>query len=689
MNFIKPLFLFIFLSFSFSALGQERQPFTANDLVTMKRVSAPAVSPDGRTVAFVVRETDMTEDRGRTDVWLLDLGNAGAGPMRLTTHPENDTAPKWSGDSRYVYFLSSRSESAQVWRIPVAGGEAQQVTDFPVDVGTFKLSPDGAKLAFTALVFPDCLTLECTANRQALEDDDPEKGIVYDKLIMRFWDAWRDGRRPQLFVTALEGGRAAGEPRNLTRGLQAAVPAYPFIGADAYAFTGDGREVVFSTKILDENESWSVNSDLYRVRVDGKRGVENLTRANRGGDFSPVVSPDGRWLAWLSTQGETRWAGPSRVKLMNLKNGDTRTLAPGWDFSPGAIAFSPDSSALYATTDYFGQRVLWRIALAGGSPERITDQGRVEGFAPARDGVVYAKSMLAAPADLYYAQNYAQGGSHRAVTGINADVLAAIEFGDYEQFSFEGAHGDTVYGYVVHPAGYSQRRKYPVAFIIHGGPHGSMGNSFHYRWNPQVYAGAGYAAVFIDFHGSTGYGQAFTESIHGDRGGATLEDLQKGLAAALARYPWLDGDRVCALGASFGGYMVNWIAGAWPDRFRCLVNHDGMFDNRMKYFSGDIIGYLEEGFGGKPYFEDQAGHESFNPANLVANWQTPMLVIHGEKDYRVPITHGIGAFTAAQRKGIESRFLYFPDENHWVLKPNNSVQWHREVIRWLDRWLKR
>jgi dipeptidyl aminopeptidase/acylaminoacyl peptidase len=290
---------------------------------------------------------------------------------------------------------------------------------------------------------------------------------------------------------------------------------------------------------------------------------------------------------------------------------------------------------------------------------------------------------LTSPAELYVMDGRA---APRQLTSVSAARLADVRFGEPEQFTFAGAGGEPVHGYVVKPAGWEPGKKYPIAFIVHGGPQSSFANTWSYRWNPQVYAGAGYGAVFIDFHGSTGYGQAFTDSISGDWGGKPLEDLQKGLAAALERYPWLDGDRACALGGSYGGFMMNWIAGRWPDGFRCLVNHAGLFDHRMMYYTTEELWFVEWDHGG-PYFQNPAGHEKTNPANHVAAWKTPMLVIHGALDYRVPDSQGLASFTALQRRGIESRLLYFPDENHWISKPGNSLQWHDEVLGWLDRHL--
>jgi len=370
--------------------------------------------------------------------------------------------------------------------------------------------------------------------------------------------------------------------------------------------------------------------------------------------------------------------------LRDLRSGKNRVLTDGWDRSPSSIAFTRDGQSLLMNAQDVGHKTLWQIGLDGAEPVRLVSQGTVSTFDDSGARIVYTMNNLASPAELYVFDP--ETGDTRKITDFASRTLAGVTMGEYEQFSFEGAGGDTVYGFVVKPANFERGKKYPVAFLIHGGPQGSFSNNFHYRWNPQTYAGQGFAAVMIDFHGSTGYGQAFTDSISGDWGGKPLEDLQLGLAAALESYGFLDGDRVCALGASYGGYMINWIAGQWPDRFRCLVNHDGVFDNRSMYYTTEELWFPEWEHGG-PYYENPEGYEKQNPALFVDRWETPMLVIHGQLDYRVPVTQGIAAFTALQRRGIESRFLYFPDENHWVLKPHNSIHWHEQVNAWLHQFL--
>ncbi|HEX7079464.1 MAG TPA: S9 family peptidase [Gammaproteobacteria bacterium] len=664
----------------------ESQGLTPTDLASLARLSDPQVSPDGSAVVYVLRETDLDANRGRTDLWLLDLDEPGAVPRRLTTDPENDDAPQWSADGAFVYFISGRSGSDQVWRIPVSGGEATQVTDYPVDVANLLVAPAGNRIAFTAVVFPDCETLACTRERLDREQDSARNGMRYDRLFVRHWDAWSDGRRSALFTAEVgDDGKVEGEPVKVSDGLDGDVPSVPFGGREEIAFSADGETLFFALREAGQTEPRSTNFDLFRAAADGSGTPENLTADNDAVDTHPVISPDGRLLAWTAMRRAGYESDQLDVMLRDLETGETRNLTAGWDRSAEEVAFGADGDALYVAAFDVGTRPLFRIDIESGAVKPLTRGLAASAPRIAGDRVIYVQESFAAPADLYSVP--IAGGEPARLTAVNADALADVELAGYEQFSFTGADGDTVYGYVMRPVGFEEGESYPIAFLIHGGPQGTFSEGWSYRWNPQTYAALGYGVVTVDFHGSRGYGQAFVDSINRDWGGKPLVDLQRGLAAAIERYPWLDGDEACALGASYGGYMINWIAGNWPDRFRCLVNHDGVFDLRSFYYATEELWFPEWDMGGA-YYENPEAYERWNPVTRVDAWQTPMLVIHGLEDFRVPIEQGLGAFTALQRRSIPSRLLVFPDENHWVLSPGNSIQWHETVAAWLAEYLK-
>jgi dipeptidyl aminopeptidase/acylaminoacyl peptidase len=663
--------------------AQDKRPFSVDDLVRLKRVSEPALSPDGNAVAFTLRETDMDANRGRQDVWLLDLATKGAQARRLTSHPENDHSPQWSHDGAHLYFLSSRTGSSQVWRLAIAaGGEAQQVTDLPLDVGSFRVSPNGQRLALSLEVYPDCADLSCTSERLREASAAKTTGRAHDRIFARHWDTWSDGRISQLFALRLADGRAS-EPTPLTASLDADVPSKPFGDSGEYSFSPDGSKIAFNARLKGDSEPWSTNFDVYEVSVDGGE-PRNLTADNPAWDATPVYSPDGSLLAWRAMQRPGFEADRFHLVVLDLKSGERRAVTAAWDRSLDAIAFAHDGKTIYAATDHYGQHPLWAIDVKSGKPTMLTGPGRVEAFDVGAKHIVFALSSLKSPAELH---TVTPRGDLRELPRVNAEAMSELALGEPEQFTFAGANGETVHAYAMRPANFDAKKRYPIAFIVHGGPQASFANQWSYRWNPQTYAGAGYAPVFIDFHGSPGYGQAFTDSISGDWGGKPLEDLQKGYAAALEKYQWLDGRRACALGASYGGYMMNWIAGNWRDAFKCLVNHAGIFDSRAMAYSTEELWFDEWEHGG-PAYEVPENYEKHNPVNHVKDWSVPMLVIHGQLDYRVPYTQGIAAFTALKRRGVPSRLLIFPNENHWVLKPANSVQWHKEVEQWLGQWTK-
>ncbi len=672
--------LALLLLIGVAATAQEApHPLSVHDMLAMQRISGEKVSPDGKWVAFALRTTDLQANRGRTDIWLV--GTDGRGLRQLTSDPASDSDPAWAPDSMTVYFLSSRSGSSQVWAVPVGGGDARTVTKLPLDVGSFIVSPDGTRLALSMEVFPG-LCPAGTARRLEETARRPATGRIYDRLFFRHWDTWKDGRRAHLFVVPVAGGEAV----DVMKKMDADCPVKPFGGSTDFTFTPDGRGLVFTAADNGREEAWTTNQDLFLAPCDGSAAPRNLTADNPAREGNPVFSHDGRTLGWLAMKRPGFEADRLRIMLRPWPSGASRVLAESWDRSADTIVWSADDRTIYTTASHLGQNALFAVDVRGGAVKTIVGDGTVTSVGLAGSRLVYGRHSLLGPTELFSIDRL--GRAPRPLTAINGERIKAIQFGQPEQFTFPGWNGETVYGYVVRPVGFDPQKKYPIAFLIHGGPQGSFGNDFHYRWNPQAYAGAGYAALMIDFHGSTGYGQAFTDSISNDWGGKPLEDLQKGLAAALQKYPWLDGERVAALGASYGGYMINWIAGNWPDRFRCLVVHDGNLDEQMAYFDTEELWFPEWEHGGSTPWENPDAYQKHNPVNFVKNWRTPTLVIHGGQDFRVVDTQGMSTFTALQRRGIPSRFLYFPDENHWVLKPANSILWHETVLAWLDQWTK-
>lgn len=662
-------------------------PFDVHDLVMMDRVSEPSLSPDGGTIAFQVRETDYAANKGVNGIW--SVPTAGGASQRLTDKALNASSPRWSADGARLFFLAPKDGTSQLWAIDAKGGAARQATTLALDVENFKLAPDNKRVLLAIQVFPDCASdadvLACTKKKLDERKADKASGTVYDGIFVRHWDTWADGRRSQLFIADVGAdGTIGAAPRLLTKDIDGDVPSKPFGDDSEYAFSPDGANVYFDVRIAGKTEPWSTNFDIYSVPADASAAPKNLTADNPAWDGYPLPSADGKTLYYLAMQRPGFEADRFGIWAIDLATGAKHEVNPDWDRSASPLKLSADGRALYTTADEDGVHALFAIDAASGKATRLVGEGTVTGFDVGRNGLVVARQDFKHPTDLYTAS--ANGKRLSQVTHFNADRLKDIRFGDYEFFTFKGADDATVQGYVMKPAGYVKGQKYPVAFIIHGGPQGAMNNDFHYRWNPETYAGQGFGVVTINFHGSTGYGQKFTDSISGDWGGKPLVDLQKGWAAALDKYSFLDGDRACALGASYGGFMAYWIAGVWNQPWKCIVSHDGVFDSRMMSYSTEELWFDEWEHKGKTQYEDPAAYEKFNPLNHVKDWRVPMLVVHSDLDFRIPLEQGLAAFTALQRRGIPSEFLRFPDENHWVNKPQNSVLWHDTVNAWLKRW---
>ncbi len=655
------------------------------DMIALDRVSSPLLTADGGNVIFAKRVVG-SDSKASTGLFIRNLRTRDLAPPKpLTPAGWNVNSAALSGDGQTVYFLSAKNGSQQLYAQPTTGGTPRQLTDFPVDVDSFHVSPQGDRVAFSSGVFQDCGSdLACTSKKLDAHKARKNTGEVFDTLFVRHWDTWADGRRNTLFVAPLPTAKAAAVKgaSAISATLAGDAPSKPFGGNDDFTWSPDGKTVVAAIRVAGKQEPWSTNFDLYRLDAEGKQAPVNLTAANPAWDAGPVFSADGKTLYYRAMKRPGFEADRFGLMAMDVATGKSREIAPKWDRSAGEIVLSGDGTLIYTSADDMGEHRLFAVDIATGEAEVVVDGGSIGSPVIAGTTLAYTKNSLKSGDQIVVAAF--DGANPREITPSAGEMLPDVAFGDYEQFQFKGWNNETVHGYVVKPYNYQEGKRYPVAFLIHGGPQGAFGNGWSYRWNPQTYAGQGYAVVMIDFHGSTGYGQAFTDAISQHWGDRPLEDLQKGWAAAQKQYPFLNGDKACALGASYGGFMVNWIAGNWNEPWKCLVNHDGVFDQRMMGYATEELWFTEWEQGGTPY-EKAANYEKFNPVNHVSDWKKPILIVHGQLDYRIPVEQGLAAFTAAQRQGIESKFLYFPDENHWVLKPQNSVQWHDTVNGWLKQ----
>jgi len=676
--------------------------FEVRDMVKLDRVSAPLLTAEGAQVIFAKRVVDA-DLKASSSLWIRDLRTRDmAPPKQLTPAGWSVNSASLSADGRTVYFLSGKNGSQQLYAMPVAGGAPRQLTDFALDVDGYHVSPQDDRVLFSTAAFQDCGSdLGCTAARLKEREAAKNSGVVFESMFVRHWDTWADGRRNTLFVAPLPAA-GAGPVKGasaISATLAGDAPSKPFGGNDDFTWSPDGTSVVASIRVAGNEEPWSTNFDLYQLDAAGKKAPVNLTAGNPAWDAGPVFSADGKTLYYRAMKHPGFEADRFGLMALDLASGQLREIAPQWDSSADGITLSADGGTIYTTAQDMGEHPLFAVKVADGAVSKVAGEGSISAFEVAGDTLAFTRNTLQSNDQVVVAslaqidefqRQRADGqsvaGPYRAITPAVTDLLKDVRMGEFEQFSFKGWNDETVHGYVVKPHDYQEGKKYPVAFLIHGGPQGSFGNGWSYRWNPQTYAGQGYAVVMIDFHGSTGYGQAFTDAISQHWGDRPLEDLQKGWAAAQQQYAFLDGDKACALGASYGGFMVNWIAGNWNEPWKCLVNHDGVFDQRAMGYATEELWFTEWEQGGTPYDVPQ-NYEKFNPVNHVANWSKPMLVVQGQQDFRIPVEQGLATFTALQRKGIESKLLYFPDENHWVLKPHNSIQWHDTVNAWLKQYI--
>ncbi|WP_394269449.1 prolyl oligopeptidase family serine peptidase [Qipengyuania sp.] len=677
-----------------AATGGQRA-MTATDLVTMPRLGAPSVSRDGAWALYPVTTTADQTFKRTTRFYLHRLDRPGAAPMAL---PIDGSSAVFGPDGAIYYLAADAEDRAQVWRLPVGAdgtpGTAAQVTRLPRAIDGFSVSPNGKALAIWAALPRTCTDFGCDDSVRPYAPG-PGNGRLYqgNEGLVRHWDAWETpGTLNRVFVVPLAQGRASGTPVPVDGPIGAGGPAgdtptMPYGGGEDIAWAPDGSALYFAARQADGQEPYSVNIDIWRAEPLRGGAPINLTDANEALDTMPTPSPDGQYLAYLAMARPGYEADRQVIMLRDLKTGVTSALTEGFDRSFSSLAWTPDSRWLVATAQDVLDTPAFRIDPRSGTVDRLDlmagDEAHIANVVPLHgQRLLFSRDSIGAPAELFIANGWGQA---KPLTMVATRQIGALAPVSVERFSFKGANGATVWGQITKPADVGGRL--PVILYVHGGPQGSFNDAWSSRWNPRVVASQGYAVVSVDFHGSTGYGQAFTDAINRDWGGKPLEDLKLGLAAALERDRQIDGTRACAMGASYGGYMMNWIEGQWPDRFDCLVQHNGLFDMRAFYYSTEELWFPRWDFGGG-YADQPALYEKWNPINHLSEWRTPMLVTIGERDFRVPYTQGLAAFTALKEKGIPSQLLVFPDENHWVLQPANSVQWHDTVFAWLDRWLK-
>ena len=665
------------LALSFAPPAPAR-PFKVEDMQSLSRVGEVRISPDGRWAVFTVTRSDLPKNRSVTNLWRMPT--AGGEPQQITfvQQGSNDT-PRWSADGRYLYFLSSRVEDKpQVFRLALEGGEARQITSFATGVSNFVLSPDGNTLAIIASVFPSCTDMPCNEKLLKQRKDDPVKARVITEMPFRRWDSWVEGLRNHIFVMPSSGGTAT----DLTPG-DVDSPIWPGEGGgDEVAFSPDSRELCFSRYV--ENESLTGNSDLFVVPTSG--GTPKAITTNKSTDRAPVYSPDGRYIAYSATLRPMQETDFARVFVYDRTTGEHHNLTEATDRSIVSFDWSPDSASLYLTFENQGEGSLARLELASAKLRPLVTTGTTGEPAVARNGkfLIFSNSSLAHPAELFRLDLPAKAPPAQ-LTHLNGDILKDIEFGEVSSFSFRGWHGEAVQAWQVKPPGFDPNRKYPLLLMMHGGPESSWSNTFHYRWNAQLFAAAGYVVIGPNFHGSTGFGLKFMDAIKGQWGGAPYEDQMKAVDTALT-WPYVDTTRIAAAGASYGGYMANWVEGH-TDRFRTIVSHDGLFDLVAAIYSSDFVGGTQQEFNGTPWQNPQALIEQA-PVTYAKNFRTPMLIIHGGNDYRVDPSQGLSMFQVLQAEHVPSKLLYFEAENHWVLKPADSVLWYHTVLDWLDQWVK-
>lgn len=673
--------LFAMATFAFA---QEKR-LTIDELLKVRRVGDPQVSPKGDLVAFTITDVDQAANKSTTQIYVVPLG--GGETRQLTNDEHSSSSPRWSPDGEKLAFISARDGDDEIWTIDVSNGALKKITTISTGAGDPVWSPDGKWLAFVSDIYPECHDDACNKHRAEEVAQNKVKAHVATRLLYRHWKAWKNGMRTHVFVVSSNGGEA----RDLTPGDYDA-PPFSLGGPTDYAFSPDSSELAFVSN-HDKVEATSTNADVWLVPVKGG-AAKNITAANHGYDGSPQYSPDGKYLAYRSQVTPGYESDRFRLMIYERKTGRAQSISEGLDSNVDEFIFAPDSKIIYLTAEERARAPIYKVNVSGGVGggviKKLFDEGGVSGdIHLTKDGstLVFSRSSMTRPAEIYRAK--LDDLVVTALTTTNDSFISSFNLKAAEEVTWTGGLGAKVAGWIVKPPNFNPGRKYPLVVLIHGGPQGAWADNWGYRWNPQIYANDGYVVFMPNPRGSTGYGQKFVAEISGDWGGKVFTDISNGVAMA-ANLPYVDKTRIGAAGASYGGYMIDWIEGHNNDprfRYKVLVSHDGVYNLAAMYGVTEELWFPEWEFKGTPW-TNPAMYDRWSPHKFVQNFKTPVLIITNTLDYRVPEGEGLQFFTAVQRMGVESKLVDFPDEGHWVTKPANSAFWHKTVLDWLDKHLK-
>jgi dipeptidyl aminopeptidase/acylaminoacyl peptidase len=662
--------------------GDSKRPMTIEDLFRFKRVADAQVSPDGQTVAYALTSVSLADNKSTSNLWLAPT--AGGEPRQLTSSDKKDRHPRWSSDGRQIVFESNRAQGTQLWVIDVGGGEARQLTHVATDAGNGIWSPDGKWIAFTSAVFPEY------SNKPFAESDklnqkrideaakNPVKARVFSRLFFRHWDDWVEDKRQHLFVMPASGS----EPKDVTPGDRDAYPtSTTFSVGDDFTFTPDSKEL-FYTAAPERNEAWSTNYDIYRVPITGGPAMQ-ITK-NQAADGSPRFSPDGKLLAYRAQRRAGFEADRWEIMVMT-HGGEPRSITADFDGSPTEIVWGPHSDRIYFTAEEKARSPIFSVTVADGVVSRIYEGHTQASLSLSKDGtaLAFTQNALDHPAEVCVLNPENGAKTARNISHANSELLAKLDLPTPESVTVPGAGNAPMQMWIIKPPNFDSAKKWPLAYLVHGGPQGAWEDGWSFRWCPELWAAQGYVVALPNPRGSTGFGQKYVDEISGDWGGKCFEDLMAGVAY-LEKQPYIDPDRMASAGASFGGYMMNWFQGH-TDKFKTLITHCGVYNFDSMYATTDELWFDEWEHGGPPW-GNRESYAKFSPHLFAQNFKTPMLIIHNDGDFRVPVSEGYQLFTTLQRLGIPSKMINFPDETHWVLKPANSAYWHREVFAWLKKY---